>query len=118
MTKGQPPLPQHCFVSSPRHSSSSSSSGQASPETDEEKVIKELEPLRLPGKLAGFTGNVMYPDGESSVWDVNGRRGTELTSYPGLPPRLYLAAVDFSPWLRDKVWAGGLGCRHYFSLFK
>ena len=34
----------------------------------------------------------------------------KLTSYPGLPPRLYLAA-DFSPRLRDKVWAGGLGTR-------
>ena len=33
-------------------------------------------------------------------------------------PRLYLAAMDipglppdFSPWLRDKVWVGGLGTR-------
>ena len=33
-----------------------------------------------------------------------------LTSYPGLPPRLYLAA-DFSPRLRDKVGMGGLGMR-------
>ena len=41
--------------------------------------------------------------------------GYILTSYPGLLPRLYLAAVekspDFSPRLRDKVWAEGLGTR-------
>ena len=41
---------------------------------------------------------------------VIGARLSELTSYPGLPPRLNLAA-DFSPRLRDKVWAGGLGTR-------
>ena len=34
-----------------------------------------------------------------------------LISYPGLPPRLYLAAVEKSPRLRDKVWAGDLGTR-------
>ena len=50
-------------------------------------------------------------------------RWTGITStpppYPGLPPRLYFAAVEkslfsvpyFSPQLRDKVWAGGLGAR-------
>ena len=38
----------------------------------EDSGPKELEPLKLPGKLGGFTGNVMYPNEESAVWDVNG----------------------------------------------
>ena len=33
---------------------------------------RELEPLKLPGKLGEFTGNVLYPDDNSAVWDVNG----------------------------------------------
>ena len=33
---------------------------------------KELEPLKLPGKLGEYTGNVLYPSEDSSVWDVNG----------------------------------------------
>ena len=36
-----------------------------------EVARKELEPLKLPGKLSGFTGNVMYPNDDSAVWDVN-----------------------------------------------
>ena len=50
----------------------------------------------------------------------------DVTSFPGLPPRLYLAAMEkswglfsqpwrkvgvFSPRLQDKVWAGGQGMR-------
>ena len=46
------------------------SSGQ--PQTKEDSGLKELEPLKLPGKLTAFTGNVMYPNEESAVWDVNG----------------------------------------------
>ena len=34
---------------------------------------KELEPLKLPGRLAEYTGNVMYPNEDSAVWDVNGK---------------------------------------------
>ena len=34
---------------------------------------KELEPLKLPGKLAQYTGNVLYPNEDSAVWDVNGK---------------------------------------------
>ena len=33
---------------------------------------KELEPIKLPGKLAEYTGNVLYPNDDSAVWDVNG----------------------------------------------
>ena len=35
--------------------------------------LKELEPLKLPGDMAGYTGNVMYPNEESAVWDVDGK---------------------------------------------
>ena len=42
--------------------------------------MKELEPLKLPGKLAGFTGNVLYPNEESAVWDVNGMLIVTLTT--------------------------------------
>jgi hypothetical protein len=31
----------------------------------------ELSPLKLPGQLSTMTGNVLYPNEESSVWDVN-----------------------------------------------
>lgn len=31
----------------------------------------KLEPMKLPGKLNQFTGNVMYPNDDSAVWDVN-----------------------------------------------
>ena len=40
-------------------------------EEDREAALKELEPLKLPGKLAEYTGNVMYPNEESAVWDVD-----------------------------------------------
>ena len=36
---------------------------------------KELEPLKLPGRLAEYTGNVLYPNEDSAVWDVNGKQG-------------------------------------------
>ena len=48
------------------------SSGQQQPQIREDSGLKELEPLKLPGKLGAFTGNVMYPNEESAVWDVNG----------------------------------------------
>ena len=38
---------------------------------------KELEPLRLPGRLAEYTGNVLYPNEDSAVWDVNGKQERE-----------------------------------------
>ena len=41
-------------------------------EEDRQAALKELEPLKLPGKLAEYTGNVMYPNEESAVWDVDG----------------------------------------------
>ena len=34
----------------------------------------------MPGKLAGFTGNVLYPNEESAVWDVNGMLIVTLTT--------------------------------------
>ena len=34
---------------------------------------KELEPLKLPGKLGQMTGNVLYPNESSQVWDLNGK---------------------------------------------
>lgn len=43
----------------------------------------KLEPMKLPGKLNQFTGNVMYPNDDSAVWDVNqpvpGRTVSNLT---------------------------------------
>lgn len=39
--------------------------------------LKELEPLKLPGDMAGYTGNVMYPNEESAVWDVDGEEKEE-----------------------------------------
>ena len=38
---------------------------------DRQAAVKELEPLKLPGNLGEYTGNVMYPNEESSVWDVD-----------------------------------------------
>ena len=35
-----------------------------------EEVLKEIEPVKLPGRWAEYTGNVMYPDEESALWDV------------------------------------------------
>ena len=29
--------------------------------------------MKLPGDLEKWTGNVMYPDKESAVWDVNSK---------------------------------------------
>lgn len=43
----------------------------------EDESQKELEPLKLPGRLAEYTGNVMYPNEDSAVWDVNGILSTE-----------------------------------------
>lgn len=49
----------------------------------QDELQKELEPLKLPGKLAGYTGNVLYPNEDSAVWDVNepvpGKTVTSLT---------------------------------------
>ncbi len=33
----------------------------------------ELEPMKLPGKGNEWTGNVLYPNDKSAVWDVNGK---------------------------------------------
>lgn len=40
-------------------------------EEDRQAALKELEPLKLPKKIADYTGNVMYPNEESAVWDVD-----------------------------------------------
>ncbi|XP_062504434.1 NADH-ubiquinone oxidoreductase 49 kDa subunit-like [Corticium candelabrum] len=32
---------------------------------------EELEPLKLPGPLAEYTGNVLYPNEESEKWDID-----------------------------------------------
>ena len=40
-------------------------------EEDRQAALKELEPLKLPRKIAEYTGNVMYPNEESAVWDVD-----------------------------------------------
>lgn len=42
-------------------------------EEDRQAALKELEPRKLHGKLAGYTGNVMYPNEESAVWDVDSK---------------------------------------------
>ena len=44
---------------------------QTSPKPQDDSQ-KELEPLKLPGKLGEYTGNVLYPNEDSAVWDVNG----------------------------------------------
>ena len=36
-------------------------------------VMQELAPRKLPGKLSEWTGNVMYPNEDSAVWDVNSK---------------------------------------------
>ena len=36
-----------------------------------ELAQKELEQLKLPGKLGQFTGNIMYPNEDSAVWNVD-----------------------------------------------
>ena len=41
------------------------------------ELQKELEPLKLPGRLAEYTGNVLYPNEDSSAWDVNGKQRVE-----------------------------------------
>lgn len=48
-----------------------SQSVQTSTKPDDSQ--KELEPLKLPGKLGSYTGNVLYPNDDSAVWDVNGK---------------------------------------------
>ena len=35
-----------------------------------EDVTKELERIKLPGKWSQWTGNVLYPDENSAIWDV------------------------------------------------
>lgn len=50
------------------------SNGHVTPEKAGETAVNELEPLRLPGKLAAFTGNVLYPNEDSAVWDVDGKK--------------------------------------------
>lgn len=35
-----------------------------------EKAMEELQPMKLPGNLSNWTGNVMYPSEQSAVWDV------------------------------------------------
>ncbi len=37
------------------------------------EYTQELEPMKLPGRLADYTGNVLYPDENSAVWDVDGK---------------------------------------------
>ena len=49
------------------------SASEADPDQRADAALKELEPLKLPGKLADFTGTVLYPNEESAVWDVDGR---------------------------------------------
>lgn len=39
----------------------------------ESEVDKEIQPMKLPGKLAEMTGTVLYPDEDSSKWDVDGK---------------------------------------------
>ena len=43
----------------------------------QDELQKELEPLKLPGRLAEYTGNVLYPNEDSAVWDVNGKQRVE-----------------------------------------
>ena len=48
------------------------SSTHRQPELNE-KAMEELQPMKLPGSLSKWTGNVMYPDDQSAVWDVTRR---------------------------------------------
>lgn len=50
----------------------SSNNAQSAPESQQDESVLELEPMKLPGKLGDYTGNVMYPNDESAVWDING----------------------------------------------
>ncbi|XP_003386058.1 PREDICTED: NADH-ubiquinone oxidoreductase 49 kDa subunit-like [Amphimedon queenslandica] len=34
------------------------------------ETLKELEPVKLPGKLNDWAGNVLYPNEDSAIWDV------------------------------------------------
>lgn len=47
-----------------------STSSKLTPEGEKDESLMELDPLKLPGKLSEYTGNVMYPDDESAVWDI------------------------------------------------
>lgn len=48
------------------------SAGPGAPQVPEkDDSLPELEPMRLPGSLGEYTGNVMYPNDESAVWDVD-----------------------------------------------
>ena len=42
----------------------------------QDELQKELE-LELLGRLAEYTGNVLYPNEDSAVWDVNGKQWVE-----------------------------------------
>jgi hypothetical protein len=66
---------------------------------------KELEPLKLPGRLAEYTGNVMYPNEDSAVWDVNGKQGEREreTSKGGRGQRMNCTV---SMWLGDVTFEG------------
>ena len=50
----------------------SSESRAKEEEGEESTAVRELKPLDLPGGLAGFTGNVLYPDEQSDVWNTDG----------------------------------------------
>ena len=59
-----------CYVCLTQVSVFSHRSSSAQPPREEVDVMQELAPVKLPGQLAEWTGNVMYPNEESAVWDV------------------------------------------------
>ncbi|XP_064393043.1 NADH-ubiquinone oxidoreductase 49 kDa subunit-like [Halichondria panicea] len=77
MRRSIPLLSRICSASAGRqlnkHSVNIARCFATQPSTDvaAEQAQRELEPLKLPGKLGLFTGNVLYPDDNSAVWDVN-----------------------------------------------
>ena len=74
---------------------------------------RRLEELTYSDKtyitIAHLLHNTLYQYNTAfSTKTLHGTQSPGVTSYPGLPPRLYL---NFSPRLRDKDWEGGLGTR-------
>ena len=65
--------------------SSSSERRSWNPEVDDRGTIPRLE---LPGKLNEWTGTVMYPNDDSALWDVDGRK-------PGVFNAHYTCALFF-----------------------
>lgn len=58
------------------------SSGPQTPQKGDKYDLPELEPMKLPGTMGQFTGNVMYPNDESAVWDVDRKEPVLIDAHP------------------------------------